>query len=149
MVFLNHLVSIPSGAIFGIAFGIAFGFSLEIMSYRKHNNLYNHYEKNIHYFKNNLTKEIHNRFAQLYLETKDEIEDLQKQVRQLQRENNELITAFHDYLEINVIHKSRANSRSYSMETNFDNVPIYHENSTEMVTTQQSWHEKNDQISAI
>jgi hypothetical protein len=142
MVFLNHLYSIPSGAIFGIAFGIAFGFSLEIMSYRKHSNLYNHYEKNIHYFKNNLTKEIHNRFAQLYIETKDEIEILHKKIRQLQNENNELISAFHEYLEINVIHKSRANSRSYSMETNFDHVPIDDGN-------QQSYYEKNDQISAI
>lgn len=135
MVFLNHLFSIPSGAIFGIAFGIAFGFSLEIMSYRKHSNLYNHYEKNIHYFKNNLTKDIHNRFAQLYIETKDEIEILQKQIRQLQRENNELISAFHEYLEINVIQKSRTNSRSYSIESNYDHIHID--------------HEKNDQISAI
>ncbi len=109
--------AIPSGAIFGIAFGIAFGFSLEVMSYRKHNNLYNHYEKNIHYFKNNLTKEMHNRFAQLYLETKNDMDFILNKLDQLQKEHDEVIQILHEYLEINVATKSRSGSRSYSLDS--------------------------------
>jgi hypothetical protein len=118
--------AIPSGAIFGIAFGIAFGFSLEVMSYRKHNNLYNHYEKNIHYFKNNLTKEMHNRFAQLYLETKNDMEFILKQLHQLQKEHDEVIQILHEYLEINVSSKSRTNSRSYSFDSHVS-IPLNNE----------------------
>jgi hypothetical protein len=118
--------AIPSGAIFGIAFGIAFGFSLEVMSYRKHNNLYNHYEKNIHYFKNNLTTEMHNRFAQLYLETKNDMEFILKQLHQLQKEHDEVIQILHEYLEINVSSKSRTNSRSYSFDSHVS-IPLNNE----------------------
>ncbi len=117
MVSWSHIEAVPSGAIFGIAFGIAFGFSLEVMSYRKHSNLYNHYEKNIHFFKNNLTKEMHNRFAQLYLETKNDMEFMLKKLHQLQKEHDEVIQILHEYLEINVSSKSRSGSRSYSLDS--------------------------------
>ena len=126
MISWTHMHAIPSGAIFGIAFGIAFGFSLEVMSYRKHNNLYNHYEKNIHYFKNNLTKEMHNRFAQLYLETKNDMEFILKQLHQLQKEHDEVIQILHEYLEINVSSKSRTNSRSYSFDSHVS-IPLNNE----------------------
>jgi hypothetical protein len=133
MTYWNHIHSLPSGALFGIAFGIAFGFSLEVMSYRKHSNLYYHYEKNLHYFKNNLIKDIHNRFAQLYFDTKSENEELKRQVYQIQKELDQVIQAFHEYLEINVIHhKSRSNSRSYSFDSHVSNLT-----------------EKNDQFSPI
>ena len=126
MISWTHMHAIPSGAIFGIAFGIAFGFSLEVMSYRKHNNLYNHYEKNIHYFKNNLTTEMHNRFAQLYLETKNDMEFILKQLHQLQKEHDEVIQILHEYLEINVSSKSRTNSRSYSFDSHVS-IPLNNE----------------------
>ena len=133
MISWTHMHAIPSGAIFGIAFGIAFGFSLEVMSYRKHNNLYNHYEKNIHYFKNNLTKEMHNRFAQLYLETKNDMEFILNKLHQLQKEQDEVIQILHEYLEINVDPKSRSGSRSYSLDSHVSNLN----------------DEKNDQIQPI
>ncbi len=109
----SHIHAIPSGAIFGIAFGIAFGFSMEMMSYRKHSNLYHHYEKNLHYFKNNLVKDIHNKFVQFYLEATGEISEikhLKKQLQQLQKEHDEIIQILHEYLEINILTKSRSTS---------------------------------------
>lgn len=143
----SHLHAIPSGAIFGIAFGIAFGFSMEIMSYRKHSNLYHHYEKNLHYFKNNLVKDIHNRFVQFYLECKEEIseiKELKKQILQLQKEQDEIIQVLHEYLEIQVI---STKSRSTSF---FDSIEDTSQHSRSLsIDLHVPSYGKNDQITPI